>query len=125
MSHEAETGVYPMADPVVVKEYQEDLGEKAADGSYDYEYRYWVYWIVLDGRRYRARIYTDTAHDADVMHLDGPHPPSTKMTYGRSATTCAKTRACRRSLRSGRAARSNQSSASSSVLPWASVREWH
>jgi hypothetical protein len=30
MSHEAETRVYPMADPVVVKEYQEDLGEKAA-----------------------------------------------------------------------------------------------
>jgi hypothetical protein len=66
--------VYP-ADPVVLTEYQEDLGEKAADGSYGYEYRYWVYWIDLDGRRYRARIYTDTAHDADVMHLDGPHPP--------------------------------------------------
>jgi hypothetical protein len=28
-----------MADPVVVKEYQKDLGENAADGSYDYEYR--------------------------------------------------------------------------------------
>jgi hypothetical protein len=60
-----------MARPVVTKEYREDLGTKDADGFYEYEYRYWVYWFDLDGRRYRARIYTDTADDADVMELDG------------------------------------------------------
>jgi hypothetical protein len=60
-----------MTGPVVTKEYREDLGTKDADGLYDYEYRYWIYWFELDGRRYRARIYTNSADEADVMHLDG------------------------------------------------------
>lgn len=58
-----------VAEPVVTKEYREDLGERDADGFYDYAYRYWVYWFDFDGRRYRARIYTDDQTDASVMHI--------------------------------------------------------
>lgn len=60
--------------PVVTKEYREDLGTKDADGFCDYAYRNWVYWFDLDGRRYRARIYTDTANDAGLMSLEGRRP---------------------------------------------------
>ena len=63
-----------MVEPVVTKEYREDLGTKNAQGLYDFAYRYWVYWFDLDGRRYRARIYTDTADAADVMYLSGSRP---------------------------------------------------
>ena len=46
-----------MPEPIVTKEYREDLvGE---DGDFDEEYRYWDYSFDLDGRHYRARIYTD------------------------------------------------------------------
>ena len=58
-----------MAAPVVTKEYREDLGIRNEDGYYEYAYRYWVYWFDLDGRRYRARVYTDSPDEADVMHL--------------------------------------------------------
>ena len=60
-----------MAEPVVTKQYFEDLGEQDDEGLYDYAYRYWAYWFDLDGRHYRARIYTDTPDEADVMGLDG------------------------------------------------------
>jgi len=58
-----------MTEPDVTKEYREDLGERDADGFYDYAYRYWVYWFDFDGRRYRARIYTDDETDASVMNI--------------------------------------------------------
>ena len=58
-----------MTEPDVTKEYREDLGERDADGLYDYAYRYWVYWFDFDGRRYRARIYTDDETDASVMNI--------------------------------------------------------
>jgi hypothetical protein len=58
-----------MPDPVVTKEYREDLGERNAEGSYDYEYRYWIYWFDFDGRRYRARIHTDDPSNASVMEI--------------------------------------------------------
>jgi hypothetical protein len=60
---------------IVRKEYCEDLGEQDEDGYYDYAYRYWVYWFDLDGRTYRARIYTDEPREADVMDLDGTRHP--------------------------------------------------
>ena len=59
-----------VAEPVVLKEYHEELGEKDADGFYDYAYRYWVYWFDLDGRRYRVRIYIDEPSNASVMEMD-------------------------------------------------------
>ena len=49
-----------MAEPLVSKEYREDLGTKDADGFYDYAYCYWEYTFDFGGRRYRARIYTDS-----------------------------------------------------------------
>lgn len=61
--------------PIVKKEYREDLGEQDDEGYYDYEYRYWVYSFDLDGRNYRARIYTDLPKEADVMGLDGTRHP--------------------------------------------------
>jgi hypothetical protein len=64
-----------VAAPVVKKEYREDLGEQDADGYYDYEYRYWVYWFDLDGRNYRARVYTDTPKQADIDGMDGTRHP--------------------------------------------------
>jgi hypothetical protein len=67
--------VTALAELVVTKEYREDLGTKDEDGSYDYDYRYWVYRFDVDGRRYRARIYVDSPEDASVMHLDGSRPP--------------------------------------------------
>ena len=54
----------------MTKEYCEDLGERDSEGYYDYAYCYWVYWFDLDGRNYRARIYTDTPEEADVMEMD-------------------------------------------------------
>src|SRR3954468_9354682 len=63
------SGPKSMTEPDVTKEYREDLGERDADGFYDYAYRYWVYWFDFDGRRYRARIYTDDQTDASVMHI--------------------------------------------------------
>jgi hypothetical protein len=63
-----------VAEPVVTKEYREDLGERDADGFCDYAYRYWVYWFDFDGRRYRARIYTDDQTDASVMHIGSGRP---------------------------------------------------
>ena len=59
-----------MTEPLVTKEYCEDLGERDDEGYYDYAYRYWVYSFSLDGRNYRARIYTDTPGEADVMGTD-------------------------------------------------------
>ena len=64
-----------MAEPVVTKEYFEDLGERDDEGYYDYAYRYWVYWFDLDGRHYRARIYTDMPDEADVMGTDETRHP--------------------------------------------------
>jgi hypothetical protein len=64
-----------VAEPVVTKEYFEDLGEQDDEGYYDYAYRYWVYSFDLDGRHYRARIYTDTPDEADVMGTDGTRHP--------------------------------------------------
>jgi hypothetical protein len=55
-----------MADLIVSKEYREDLGERDEHGYYDVEYRYWWYTIEIDGRKYEARIYTDTPEEADV-----------------------------------------------------------
>ena len=63
-----------MAEPLVTKEYFEDLGTKDSDGYYDYAYRYWVYWFDLDGRKYRARVYTDSPEEADVMDIDSSRP---------------------------------------------------
>jgi len=60
-----------VSDPIVSKEYREDLGERDADGFYDYEYRYWNYWFDFGDRRYRARIYTDSDDEASVMEMDG------------------------------------------------------
>jgi hypothetical protein len=63
-----------VVEPVVTKEYCEDLGTKDRDGYYDYAYRYWVYWFDVDGRKYRARVYTDSPEEADVMDIDGSRP---------------------------------------------------
>ncbi len=32
-------------EPVVRKEYHEDLGTKDEEGYYDFAYRYWIYWF--------------------------------------------------------------------------------
>jgi hypothetical protein len=64
-----------LTEPIVTKEYCEDLGTKDEEGNYDYEYRYWVYWFDLDGRTYRARVYTHSSEDASVMHMNHPRPP--------------------------------------------------
>jgi hypothetical protein len=64
-----------VTEPIVSKEYFEDLGEQDDQGLYDFEYRYWVYRFELDGRTYRARIYTDTPDEADVLGLDGTRHP--------------------------------------------------
>lgn len=64
-----------MAELAVTKEYFEDLGERDDEGYYDFAYRYWVYSFDLDGRHYRARIYTDTPDEADVMGTDGTRHP--------------------------------------------------
>jgi hypothetical protein len=61
--------------PIVKKEYHEDLGEQDDEGYYDYEYRYWVYLFDLEGRNYRARIYTHSPREADIMGLDGTRHP--------------------------------------------------
>jgi hypothetical protein len=63
-----------MAEPLVTKEYREDLGTKDADGFYDYAYCYWEYTFAFGGRRYRARIYADSPEDACVIYLDGGRP---------------------------------------------------
>ena len=64
-----------MAEPLVTKEFREDLGTKDPDGLYDYAYRYWEYTFDFGGRRYRARIYVETADDAGVICLDAGRPP--------------------------------------------------
>jgi len=64
-----------VADSVVTREYVEDLGEQDAEGFYDYAYRFWLYRFDLDGRRYRARIYTDDPEEANVMDTDGTRHP--------------------------------------------------
>ena len=61
-----------MDEPVVTREYREDLGEQDADGFYDYAYRYWNYWFDFGDRHYRARIYVDSQDEANVMQVDGP-----------------------------------------------------
>jgi hypothetical protein len=58
--------VPPVADFKVTKEYCEDLGEKDADGYYDYEYRYWDITFDFGDRSYFARIYTDRTDEASV-----------------------------------------------------------
>jgi hypothetical protein len=63
-----------MGEPVVTKEYLEDVGERDADGFYNYEYRYWVYSFDIDGRKYGARVYTTSPDEADVMDLDSSRP---------------------------------------------------
>ena len=56
-----------VADPIVTKEYVEDLGERDADGRYDYAYRFWIYRFELDGRTYQARVYVDDPDEANVL----------------------------------------------------------
>jgi hypothetical protein len=64
-----------VAEPVVAKEYVEDLGEQDSNGLFDYAYRYWLYRFDLDGRTYRARVYTDEPEEASVMGMDGTRHP--------------------------------------------------
>jgi hypothetical protein len=64
-----------MIVPTVKKEYREDLGERDADGYYDYEYRYWAYSFNLDGRNYGATVYTHTPKEAYVNGMDGTRHP--------------------------------------------------
>ena len=54
------------------KEYQEDLSERGEDGSYDYAYRYYIYWFSLpDKQKIKARRYTDTPdHCSLFIELD-------------------------------------------------------
>jgi hypothetical protein len=63
-----------VGEPVVTKQYFEDLGTLGDDGYYDFAYRYWVYWFDVDGRHYRARVYTDSPEETDVMDTDGSRP---------------------------------------------------
>jgi hypothetical protein len=63
-----------MAEPLVAKEYREDLGTKDADGYYDHAYCYWEYTFAFGACRYRARIYTGSSEDAGVIYLDGGRP---------------------------------------------------
>ena len=60
-----------MTELTVAREYLEDLGEQDDEGYYEYEYRYWIYRFSLDGRNYRARIYTHSPEEADVLGTDG------------------------------------------------------
>jgi hypothetical protein len=59
---------------VVKKEYHEDLGTKDEEGYYDFAYRYWIYSFDIGGRSYRARVYTHSQEEADVMDIDGSRP---------------------------------------------------
>ena len=70
----SESRLSTVGEPVVTKEFREDLGTKDDEGTYDYAYRYWVYWFDLDGRKYRARVYTDSPEEASVMNLDSGRP---------------------------------------------------
>lgn len=62
-----------MPELIVTKEYREDIVDN--DGNFDEEYRYWDYSFDLDGRNYRARIYTDRPREANVFGLDGTRHP--------------------------------------------------
>src|SRR4051794_4365539 len=70
-----EPGLGPVADPIVTKEYREDLGEQDDQGYYDDAFRYWAYFFDLDGRNDTAGIYTDTPEKANVMGAGGTRHP--------------------------------------------------
>jgi len=55
-----------VSDFEVTKEYREDLGEKDAEGYYDYAYRYWVISFDFGDRTYAGRIYTDRRDEASI-----------------------------------------------------------
>jgi hypothetical protein len=60
-----------VAEPRVAKEYKEELGERDADGFYDYAYRWCEYSFDFGTAHYRARVYDDEPHVAAVMELEG------------------------------------------------------
>jgi hypothetical protein len=70
-----------VGEPKVTKEYKEDVGERDAEGFYDYVYRYWEYIFDFGDRLYRARIYTDEPEAAMVTALG-----STEMRWSEAAT---------------------------------------
>jgi hypothetical protein len=55
----------------VAKEYREEFGEQDDDGYYDFVYRYFWFDIVVGGRKYSAKIYTDEPDVVCVMGLKG------------------------------------------------------
>jgi hypothetical protein len=58
-----------MQEPKVTKEYFEDLGERDAEGFYDYAYRYWGYSFDFGERQYGVRVYID---EPGVAFVNGP-----------------------------------------------------
>src|SRR4051794_36779555 len=90
------------------KEERGDLGERDAGGHYHYADRYWVYWFDFDGRRYRARLYTDDETDASVMNIGSGRAALTTTTSAQSLPTCERrrgsvpSRRCRRRAGSSR-----------------------